>query len=148
MNSLQKMSWYGLLLTTVLGLASAHAAGTVYQRTDNVDAIELSNIDSADNEQLPIVLDNASSVVALPAANGLATRPTAMTSTESALAVDSATGADATVAEATKALSEQEQYRQLMLQQSASSNAAAPRFATARRYLKVDRATYQDSVGN
>jgi hypothetical protein len=148
MNSLQKMSWYGLLLTTVLGLASAHAAGTVYQRTDNAGAIELSNIDSADNEQVPIVLDNASSVVALPAANGLATRPTALTSAESAPAVDSATGTDVTAAEASKALPEQEQYRQLMLQQAASGNAAVPRIATARRYLKVDRATYLGSAAN
>jgi hypothetical protein len=143
------------MLAGAVACAPAWSASAIYQNTGDSDSIELSNLDGDDATQTPLVSEAAPSArdsVARSASEG-----GSVTISGSADATEfqpRPKRGELTVATVTTdgknpvAIPKQRQYQDLMLQQATFNGGPNGNQFAARKYLKVDRATYLNGLNN
>lgn len=136
-SCLSKAVATSLLFCMSMGSVQVHAAPADAVQESNSQSIELGNVDEPDSAaDMPTSSIPAAAV--LPAKTGVAEVAANAEKTEP----KETAGAAVTK---TPTATPMERYRDFKLQQAATPNAANP--ATGRRYLRVDRNTYLDSLG-
>ncbi len=128
------LSCIGLLAW--MAMAPAQAAAPITQK-ESSQSIELGNLDEPDTaSDLPAPATGSNSQTDAAVARAPQAKATSQ---------DTPTGETDSPTAKAAAQTPMERYRDLKLQQASSASTTNP--ATARRYLKVDRASYMDSVG-
>jgi hypothetical protein len=147
-----------LAVATLLGAAAcapAWSASAIYQNTSASESIELSNLDSDDGMQTPLVSEvvaRAGERVARSAGEGASV--TISSSADATEFQPRPKRGELTVATVTAdankpvAIPKQQQYQDLMLQQATFNGGPNGNQFSARKYLKVDRATYLNALNN
>ena len=143
------------MLLGAAACAPAWSASAIYQKTAESDSIELSNLDGDEATQTALVSEAVASVrdsVARSGSQGgsvtisgsadateLQPRPRRGELTVATQTMDGKNPVD---------IPKQRQYQDLMLQQASFNGGPNGNQFAARKYLKVDRATYQNALSN
>ena len=121
-------------------LPQAQAVQQITQKQTEGESVELTNLDEPDlGTAAAAPADSAAGQADM--AGAAAPQPSASQGTNDSHAAD----APASVAKKDTAATPMEKYRDAKVLQAATPNGVNP--ASARRYLKVDRATYLESAG-
>jgi hypothetical protein len=144
-----------LSLLGAVACAPAWSASAIYQNTGDSESIELSNLESDEAAQTPLVNEvvtrGAERVARDVGEAGSVTISGSADATEFQPRPKRGELTVATVTADSKnpvAIPRQQQYQDLMRQQASFNGGPNGNQYAARKYLKVDRATYQNALNN